>query len=155
MSESDDEEKTKAMNAKQGSFGFLGFNIEVNKSTRTGKYFPLIRPSMKSVKRIKAEIKGLTCRKNLALPKEEVVFKLNAIVRGWTNYFYYGNCSKELSKLKRYLEERVQAFLRHKHRIKNRGYKTFPSNYLHDILKLYKIPTTAPWTRAVKAYGRR
>jgi len=42
---------------------------------------------------IKAEIKALTCRKNLKLPQEVMIRKLNELVRGWTGYFYYGNCS--------------------------------------------------------------
>ncbi|PIY87127.1 MAG: hypothetical protein COY75_04440, partial [Nitrospirae bacterium CG_4_10_14_0_8_um_filter_41_23] len=46
-------------------------------------------PSKKAMKHIKAEIKNLTCRKNLALPKEVIISKLNEVVRGWTNYFYY------------------------------------------------------------------
>ena len=66
------------------------------------------------------------CRKNLALPKEVVVNKLNEIVRGWVNYFYYGNCSDELMKLKGYLDERVRIYLRRKHRMKSRGYKAYP-----------------------------
>lgn len=149
------DEKTKVVDASQESFSFLGFTIEVKKNPKTKRDFPLIKPSKKSIKRIKAEIKGLTCRKNHALPKEVVVSKLNGKVRGWSNYFYYGNCSKDLSKLKGFLDERVRTYLRRKHKMKNRGYKAFPYKYLYENLKLYKIPTTAPWTQAVKAFGRR
>lgn len=49
---------------------------------------------------IRAEIKGLTMRRNLSLPKDVVLCKLNKVVRGWTGYFYYQNCSKDLSALK-------------------------------------------------------
>ena len=149
------EEKTKVVDARQESFNFLGFTIEVKKSPKTGREFPLIKPSKKATKRIKAEIKNLTCRKNLALPKEVVVNKLNEVVRGWTNYFYYGHCSRDLITLKGFLDERVRIYLRRKHRIKSRGYKAYPYRYLYENLRLYKIPTTAPWTQAVKASGRR
>ncbi|ODS30157.1 MAG: strong similarity to group II intron-encoded protein LtrA [Candidatus Scalindua rubra] len=149
------EEKTKVVDARREGFGFLGFSIEMKKSPKTKKDFPLIRPTKKSIRRIKAEIKGLTCRDKLCLPKEVVVYNLNVKVRGWTNYFYYGHCSNDLSKLKRYLEERLRTFLRNKHRVKNRGYEKFSYKYLHDNLRLYKIPTTAPWTQTVNAYGRR
>jgi hypothetical protein len=107
------------------------------------------------MKHIKAEIKNLTCRKNLALPKEVIISKLNEVVRGWTNYFYYRQCSKDLSRLKGYLDERVRTYLRHKHCIESGGYKAFPYRYLYENLRLYKIPTTTPWTQSAKAYGIR
>jgi len=149
------EEKTKVVNAREESFNFLGFTIKVKENPGTGKKFPLIVPSKKAMRHIKAEIKKLTCRRNSALPKEIVVSKVNEIVRGWVNYFYYGNCSNDLLKLKGYLDERIRTYLRRKHQVKNRGYKTFPYRYLYEDLGLYKIPTTAPWTQKVKASGRR
>jgi len=96
------------------------YPIEVERNPKTGKEFPLIRPSRKAAEHIKAEIKNLTCRKNLVLPKEVIVNKLNEVVRGWTNYFYYGHCSKELSRLKGFLNERVRVYLRRKHGLKSR-----------------------------------
>lgn len=51
-----------------------------------------LSPSQKKAEQhIKGEIRNLTCRKNCALPKEIVVNKLNEVVRGWVNYFYYSN----------------------------------------------------------------
>jgi len=149
------EGKTKVVNARKESFNFLGFTITVKENPKTGKTFPLIIPSKKALRHIKMEVKNLTCRKNLVLPKEVVVNKLNEVVRGWVNYFYFGNCSNDLLRLRGYLDERVRTYLRRKHSIKNRGYKAFPYKYLHEDLGLYKIPTTAPWTQTAKATGRR
>lgn len=149
------EEKTRVVDARNESFNFLGFTIKVAESPRTGKKFPLIVPSKKAMRHIKAEIKSLTCRKNLALPKEIVVHKLNEIVRGWVNYFYYGHCSNDLLRLRRFLDERVRTYLRRKHRMKSRGYKAFPYRYLYEDLGLYKIPMTVPWTQTAKVSGRR
>jgi hypothetical protein len=50
---------------------------------------------------------------------------------------------------------RVRIYLRRKHGVENKGYKLYPYSYLYDILGLYKIPTTSPWTSTVKAFGRR
>ncbi len=149
------EEKTKVVDASKGRFGFLGFTIEITKSSRTGKTFALIQPSKKAVAQIRAEIKALTCRRTLGLPKEVVIRKLNEVVRGWVGYFYYGNCSRSLSMVKRFLEERVRIYLRRKQAKKNRGYRQYPTQFLYENLGLYKMTTTAPWTQAVKATGRR
>jgi group II intron reverse transcriptase/maturase len=146
-------EKTRVLDSRQEGFNFLGFTIEVRKSPRTGRNFPHIRPSRKAQRRIRAEIKKLTCRRTLALPTEEVIQKLNDAVRGWAGYFYYGNCSKDFSALRWFLEERVRIYLRRKHQKKSRGYKAYPYSYLYETLGLFKIPMKAPWTRAAKAIG--
>jgi RNA-directed DNA polymerase len=148
-------DKTRVIDAKKQRFDFLGFTLEVKRSSKTGKLFPFITPSSETLAEIKAEIKALTWRKNLSLPKEVVIGKLNELVRGWTGYYYYGNCSRDLKKIKNFLDERVRIYLRRKHAQKSRGYKAYPYRYLHETLGLYKIPTTAPWTQAVKATGRR
>jgi len=146
-------EKTRVADARQGGFDFLGFAVEVRRNPRTGKRFPLIRPSKKALRRIKAEIKSLTCRRTLSLPKEVVVRKINEVVRGWVGYFRYGNCSREFSALKWFLDERMRTYLRRKHRKRSRGYKAYSYRYLHETLGLIKISVVAPWTQAAKATG--
>jgi hypothetical protein len=149
------EEKTKVLDARKERLDFLGFTLGVKTSLRTGKLFPLITPSREAMAEIKAEIKALIRRNNLRLPKEMVIRKLNELVRGWAGYFYYGNCSRDFTKLKNFFNERVRVYLRRKHAKKSRGYKAYPHRYLYENLGLYKIPTTAPWTQTVKASGRR
>ena len=149
--------KTRTVDARQESFNFLGYTVRMRRRVLGPDrgYSPLIRPSKKAQERIKMEIKGLTSRWPRALPKELVIQKLNQAVRGWAGYFYHGNCSKDLAAVKEFLDQRVRIYLKRKHRHKGRGYKAYPSKYLYESLRLYKIPTTAPWTQAVKATGRR
>lgn len=148
------EEKTRILDAREESFNFLGFRIEMKESSRTRKIYPLIKPTKESLREIKAEIKAITCRKNHRMPKELMIKRLNEVVRGWVTYFHYGHCSKDMSKIKDYLNARVRIYLREKHRIKNKGYKKFPYSYLYGELGLYKVPTTSGWTQTVKASGR-
>jgi len=148
-------EKTRIVDVTREAFTFLGFTVRIAKSPRTGKTFPLITPSKKAIGRIKKEIKDATCRKNLALSGEVIIARLNQALRGWANYFYYGNCSKTFAHLRNYVEERVRVYLSRKHRLKGRGYTKYPTTYLYKNLGLYKIPATAPWAQAAKAAGRR
>ena len=147
------EEKTRVIDARQESFSFLGFAITMVKNPKTGKNFPLIRPSGKAMKHIRAEIKGLTCKRNYVLPEEAVVTKLNEAVRGWVNYFRYRHCSRSRSILKDYLERRVKIFLKRKHR--QTSFSAYSFEHLYASLGLFKIPLTAPWTQNVKAFARR
>lgn len=149
------EEKTKVVNARAESFNFLSFTIRLKRSRRTGGEFPLIRPSKLAMEHIKIEIGNWTGRKSFALPREIVIEKLNEKVRGWTEYFRYGHCSKDLTALKWYLEERVKRYLRRKHRKKRRSHKIFSFDYMYGKLSLFKVPITSPWTQTVKASGGR
>src|SRR3972149_4685737 len=66
------EKKSTGVEAREG-FNFLGFNIKVVKNPKTGKPFPLTRPSKKSMKHIRAEIKAMTNRTQLALAEESII----------------------------------------------------------------------------------
>jgi group II intron reverse transcriptase/maturase len=144
------ETKTRVVNAKEEAFNFLGFTLRMVKSRRSGKSFPLTRPSVKSLKQVRKAIKANTQRDHLATPTDKTVKKLNEIVRGWVGYFYYRHCSQDFSHLNEYLKERVRNYLRRKHRNKGRGYQTYPNRYLYEVLGLYRIPTTAPWTQTMR-----
>lgn len=148
------EAKTHVIDSKQESFNFLGFNIRMTRSKKTGKIFPLTRPAKKSMKHIRIKIKEITHRRNHNLPTEEVIGRINSVVRGWVGYYYYGNCSRDLSNLRYYLGMKVRNYLKRKHGIRSRGYK-FTDEYLYNKLGLYTIPVSAPWSQTAKASGRR
>lgn len=149
------EEKTAVVNMREESFTFLGFTVKIARSQRTGREFPFTRPSKGALRDIKAEIRNLISRKNLGLPKEDVIKMLNHKIRGWTEYYRYGHCTKELSALKWFIEERMKIYMRRKQKRKNRSYNRYPYSYLYEELGLYKIPTSAPWTQTAKACGGR
>jgi RNA-directed DNA polymerase len=147
------EEKTGVRNALKESFDFLGFTIRGIKHPRSGNFFALRKPSPKAMARIKAEMKAATGRSTRCLPTEVVIRRLNELAKGWVGYFYYGNCSRSLAKIRYFLEERMRIYLRRKHRKARKGHLS--AAFLYGDLGLYKIPTTAPWTQTVKAAGRR
>lgn len=146
------EDKTQIRDARQERFGFLGFSVGIVKAKQTGKYFPLVEPSDKSIQSIKQKIKFYTRRDMNPVPIDELVGKLNQSVRGWSNYFHYGHGHRQLTKVKYYMGERLRLHLRYRHKLKNRGsaYKRFPYSYIHDTLGLYKVPTSPAW-KAVHA----
>jgi RNA-directed DNA polymerase len=84
------------------------------------------------------------------MPVDWIVRELNATVRGWVGYFHLRNCSKSLSRVRRHLEERMRTHLRKRHKIRDRktGYVRFAERDLYVKYGLYKVPTTAGWTRA-------
>jgi len=144
------EAKTKIVNAFKGKFDFLGFTLWMGKSRKSGKLYPHVQPSKKSLKKIKDRVTVLTKRVTTVKPLEGIVQEVNATVRGWVGYFHYRNCSKVLTHVKGHVEERLRTNLRKRHKIKDRGtgYALFKNRELYEKYGLYKVPTTAGWKKA-------
>ena len=142
------EEKTCVVDARQESFNFLGFTIGMRQSRRTGRTYPHVEPSEKARKQIRSEVKRLTTEQYSAVPTEVVIRKVSEVARGWVGYFRYGNCTKALVTLKRYLVYRMRIYLRRKHHYRSFGYKAYPDRYYYDSLGLYEVPTKALWAKA-------
>ena len=144
------ESKTKRVNAFEGKFDFLGFTIWMGTSRKTGNYYPHVQPSKKSLQVIKDRVTDLTKRSRTVKPLQGMVKEVNATVRGWVGYFHHGNCSKVLEHVRGHVEERLRTQLRKRHKIKDRrkGFALYPNRVLYRQYGLFKVPTSAGWTRA-------
>ena len=144
------EKKTSIVNAYQESFDFLGFCFQMRRSHRSGKLYPHVEPSQRSVKRVKAKVKALTNRRRTLVPLPQLIDEVNDVVCGWSAYFHHQNSSKVMGHVRWFTEERVRKHLRirYKVRTRTRGYKRFSMNFLYQHLYLYKIPTHAKWKQA-------
>ena len=139
------ETKTHIVDARQEGFNFLGFEMKVCTSWRTGNRYANVCPSPKSLAKIKKRITQLTARNRTVFPLDGIVGNVNVTLRGWTNYFHYRNCSGVLKKVRRHAEERLRTHLMRRHKVKNRGtgMLRFPDRELYARYGLYKVPTTA------------
>ncbi len=144
------EKKTSVVNARKESFDFLGFCFQLRTSHLSGKIYPHVEPSERSVKRVKAKVKMLTNRRRTPVPLPWLIDEVNDVVRGWSAYFHYQHSTKVLSRVKWFTEESVRKHLRvrYKVRTRTRGYDRFSTDFLYRQLGLYKIPTNAKWKQA-------
>jgi len=144
------EAKTKIVNAHKERFDFLGFTLWMGESRKTGNLYPHVQPSKNALQKIKDRVTELTQRARTIMPLEWVVNELNATVRGWVGYFHYRNCNKALTHLRGHVEERLRTHLRKRHKVRDRkaGYVKFRNRKLYGRYGLYKVPTTAGWTKA-------
>jgi group II intron reverse transcriptase/maturase len=143
--------KTRTLDARQQAFTFLGFTVRVVRSKRTGREFPLVRPSAAARQRLRDQVKALTGRDHLALPTPTLITTVNRVVRGWAGYFHFQHCSRDFSALRWFIEERVRTYLRRKHRHRTRAYQAVPYTVLYGRVGLYRLPTRAPWTTPTHA----
>jgi len=139
------EKKTRVVKATEENFTFLGFEIRMRESRRTGRNYAHVQPSKKSLKSIKGRVREYTRREMTTIAMEDIIKRVNTVLRGWVGYFHYRNCSDALSKVKWHVEERVRTHLRRRHKIRDRGigYNKFTTMVLYKKYGLYKVPTTA------------
>jgi RNA-directed DNA polymerase len=123
------EEKTRITHLDEG-FDFLGFNIRRYKTLTSKKGDKLfIKPSKKSVKAIKQKLKE-TFRKYDGRPLEELISRVNPIIRGWCNYFRCSVASRTFDGLDNYLVQLQYRWVRRRHANKSWGWlKRYWGNY--------------------------
>jgi len=113
------EEKTRQIEAKQESFNYLGFTIYYARDIygRKARYWN-IKPSKKSEQRIRDKVK-VFLRHHGHSPAKYIALGINALIRGWINYFdikgvSYSAMSKRrqrhylLNRLYRYFNSKSQ-----------------------------------------------
>ncbi len=144
------EAKTQIVDATQASFDFLGFSIRMSRGRRTGNPYPHVRPSDKSLMKIKTKLTALTRRELTPMALEKMVEQVNRSLKGWVNYFHYRNSNQVMEKVKTHAEHRMRQHLMKRHKVKDRGIGEgrFPSVDLYRRYGLTKIPTAAGWRSA-------
>lgn len=114
------EEKTTITHVTDG-FDFLGFHVYRNTTPRHGRRVgTFVRPADKCLKRVQLKIKEMTSRKTY---RDDEVLKLralNAMIRGWANYYRAVNAYNTFADLDHYVWLRLQKWLQGKYRLSPR-----------------------------------
>ena len=86
------------LNAGTGGFDFLGFHLRLVKSRRYGRWYCQRWPSGRAMASIRTKVKAITApRSRLKHSIGVLVAELNPVLRGWRNYFPWGNSSRKFS----------------------------------------------------------
>ena len=118
---------------------------------QTGRSYIGTRPAKKKIARLNQAISDLTRRTWLFLETDELVGRLNLKLVGWANYFCLGPVSKAYRVVDSHVRHRLRQWLRAKYRVRGRGTKQFPDEYLYGELGLERLePRTSnfSWAKA-------
>jgi len=122
--------KTKIVNVNQESFEFLGFKLK----RAGGKVF--VTPKRKAINKFKDTIRRATWRKQ-PIKLEEMIGRLNSIIRGWGNYFKIGNVKSIFKRLDGWIRTRVRTFIEKKK--SNYANRRIPTYVLQSEYKLTSL----------------
>jgi RNA-directed DNA polymerase len=119
-------EKTKVIYNRKEGFDFLGFHFHKKKSRTQGKLLPYFWPSIKAMKAIRMAIREVTGRNRLRQTPEEIIKRLNPIVRGWRNYFKIGHSTQKFKQLDNYIYRRLKRLAKARYKRKKiKGFITW------------------------------
>ena len=111
-------EKTKVLDldAERSSLVFLGYEFRKvrDRLFGTGRRYLHFGPSSKSVKRVCREVHELTHSRNVLLPVETVVERVNRLLKGWGAFYSVGYPSRVFRKVNHYVLKRMARFLNRK-----------------------------------------
>ena len=143
-------EKTGVVGLARGAegFTFLGFEHRMRKSLRTGYWYLQKWPSPRAMASIRGKIRDRTDRRYARLPLEDVVENVNHVVRGWGNYFCYGNSAERFSQIDRYVNERLAILASAKHGLTGRNWVTRFNHGWCTKIGVYRLTGTVKPTTA-------
>jgi len=104
--------KTRIMHLEEGGegFDFLGFHhrwVRAKSQHSRTVTFLARWPSDKAMQRVRNRVRELTPRSRQLVPIEVIVEDLNQVLRGWANYFRYGNSARHFGKVRDHALERL------------------------------------------------
>jgi RNA-directed DNA polymerase len=114
------ETKTSIKQARREQFDFLGYTFGPWRYRKTGALYLGTSPSKKSVSRLRRKVGGLLKPSNVGA-WHKVRDQLNAILRGWSNYFRCGSRYVQFRAVDHYVYDRVVHFQRRRHQTQSRG----------------------------------
>jgi RNA-directed DNA polymerase len=109
-------EKTRVLRLRDDAdvLDFLGYRFRHSRSNQQGggpRYWRL-EPSPKAQQRVRDKVYELTSKKQCFMPVEDVVKRVNAVLRGWLRYFSKGHPARARWQIVRFAEHRIAAHLR-------------------------------------------
>ena len=139
--------KTRTVKVTQEAIRFLGFTVKVRRS-RAGRSYPHVEASGESCRSLRGKVSRILNHHTQWRAIGEVVREVNAVVRGWSGYFHYGNSAGVMSRQRYWTCTRLRRWLWRKHGCRGGLHQHYPNEQLATHYGLWTPPRSAAWTPA-------
>jgi RNA-directed DNA polymerase len=130
------EEKSRIVDLTRGeSFGYLGFEIRRVRAL-SGKWRPSCTPKLKKRTELLAKLRDVF-RRTESQPVTWAIQRINPILRGWVNYFAYGNSSSCFDYVRNWVEKKVRRHLARNSKRRGLGWKRWSRRWIYTDLGLF------------------
>ena len=140
-------DKTRIVRLTRGEegFDFLGFHHHKVEAWRwPGRFYMQRWPSNRAMASIRAKVREATDRRFVGYSLETAVIRLNPVLRGWGNYFRYGNSARKFTTVDSYVHRRLARLASVKHGLRHRDWartNCFNLQWLASI-EVYRLTGT-------------
>ena len=143
--------------AQEEGFDFLGYrfgphHMRPHHMRLAGQRYLGASASKKSQGQLRERIKAILSPSNMQ-PWPKIRDDLNAVLRGWSNYFSYGSKSCSFRTMDHYVWESVRQFLRRRHKVPSRRTHRFSYREIYGELGVLLIKDACgagPHARSMK-----
>src|ERR1700729_1206388 len=134
--------KTHIRQATSERFDFLGYTFGPHRFRKDGSVYLGMSPSKTSVARLRGKVGDLMKSGNVR-PWPEVRDRLNATLRGWSNYFCVGDRYPAYRAVNHYVYQRVRVFLRRRHKVSSLGTARYSDDFVFGKLGVLRLMALA------------
>jgi RNA-directed DNA polymerase len=147
-----DKTRTACLAQGQDGFVFLGFSHrKVRSRKRPDRYYLQTWPSDRNMALIRSKIKAVTGRNQVSRPVSAVVQGLNPVLRGWGNYFRWGNSARKFAAIDSYVHQRLAILASNKEGRRGRNWKKrFTYSWVRS-LGVHRLSGTVRYYRTAHA----
>jgi RNA-directed DNA polymerase len=139
--------KTRLCRGPDEPFNFLGYTSGRCYSPKTGESYTGLQPSAKKIQGLTLKLSEQTARRWLWLDTDEMVGRLNRLLRGWANYFRLGKVAAAYRKVTAHACHRLRQWLARKFEVQGSLWSRYGDRYLHaplGLLRLQRPPRPQP-----------
>ena len=106
-----------------------------------------VQPSAKKIQGLTLKLSEQTARRWLWLDVDEMVGRLNQLLRGWANYFRLGKVAAAYRKVTAHACHRLRQWLTRKFDLQGPLWSRYADRHLHErlgLLRLQRAPCLVP-----------
>jgi RNA-directed DNA polymerase len=133
------EAKTRRCRGPDEPFNFLGYTIGRCYSPQTGRAYIGVRPSAQKIQGLNLKLSEQTDRRWSWLDVDEMVGRLNHLVRGWGNYFRLGTVTAVYRQVTAHACHRLRQWLVRKFPRQGPTWSRYSDRHLHEGLGLLRL----------------
>ena len=138
------EAQTRRCRGPDEAFNLLGYTIGTCYARKTGWSDTGVRPSDQKIQGLKLKLSELTDRRWLWLEPDEMVGRLNHVLRGWANYFCLGPVTAAYRNVTAHACYRFRQWLVRKYPGQGSKWSRYADQHLHEtwgLLRLRRRPS--------------